>query len=319
MTAENLVQWPGRPTDPSRGWVRLGDVPKPKSPPFVVDDLIHDSSNLMYGRPKSGKSFLLLTLAESLATGKPWLGHEVRERRNVAYWMLDSGQVDETKDRSVSLDTAIDNVLVSSVRPGHEERDWRMYAEILSDLGVDFLIIDNLFKLMPSGQSVRNDEHIGDVLRNIDLMDSYGIAVLLNHHLGKSGEDGSSPQSPLGSTALEGGFRHFIRVEHDRRNNTREIVSYGNRLKVPEVRVPFEISDSGVESTQDRDAVRDRERLRLVAGQTWGKQEEIAAVLGIDQGQVSRLFTRMGVKRDRGSGLIVYRDSGSIVSLDTLS
>lgn len=319
MTAENVIPWTGRPTDPSKGWVRLGDVPEPKSPPFIVDDLIHDTSNLMYGRPKSGKSYLLLTLAESLSTGKPWLGREVRERRNVAFWMLDSGQVDETKDRSKTLDPSLGGVLVSSVRPGHDEREWRRHAEILSDLGVDFLIIDNLFKLMPSGQSVRNDEHVGDVLRNIDVMETYGIAVLLNHHLGKTGEDGSSPQSPLGSTALEGGFRHFIRVEHDRKDNTREIVSYGNRLKVPELRVPFEISDSGVESTQDRDAVRDRDRLRRIVGRAWDNQEAIGAELELDQGQVSRLLARVGVKRNRSSGLLVYRDSGAVVAPDELA
>jgi hypothetical protein len=313
------MPWPARPTDPSKGWVRLGDVPEPKSPPFIVEDLIHDTSNLMYGRPKSGKSYLLLTLAESLSTGKPWLGREVRERRSVAFWMLDSGQVDESKDRSRTLDPALGGVLVSSVRPGHDEREWRRHAETLADLGIDFLIIDNLFKLMPSGRSVRNDEHIGDVLRNIDAMESCGIAVLLNHHLGKPGEDGSSPQSPLGSTALEGGFRHFVRVEHDRKDSSREIVSYGNRLKIPELRVPFEISDSGVESTQDRDAVRDRERLSRVIGRPWENQEAIAKAIGLDQGQVSRLLTRMGVKRDRGSGLIVYRDSGAVVAPEGLA
>ncbi len=291
--------------DPARGWVRLGDVPDPKYPPFIVEDLIHDSSTLVYGRPKSGKSWLLLSLAESLASGQPWFDRKIREQRNVAYLMLDSGQVNETKRRAKGLAPVTDDMLVSSLSPGYRPEDWRNQAALLKDFGTDILFVDNLFRLLPPRGSIRLDEDINEVLRNLKEIEDTGITLVLSHHLGKPGENGFSPTSPLGSTALEGYFRHFIRVEHNRSTGEREVVAYGNDLEVDEVRFSFQLSDEGAKSTESRDAERDRERLEMIQGKTFANQAEIGALWGVDQGQVSKILSRLGVKRDRGTGSIV--------------
>jgi hypothetical protein len=290
--------------DPSKGWVRLGDVPRPKTPPFIVEDLIHHSSTLVYGRPKSGKSSCLLCLARSLVTGEPYLDRKVRERRNVAYMMLDSGQVAETKNRSEEMRLSVDDVMVTSARPGHTRDDWRRLAAILTGLGVDVLFIDNLFRIMRPGTSIRNDEHIGEVLDNLKEIEDAGLALVLTHHLGKPSENGYSPTSPLGSTALEGYFRHFMRIEHNRSTGERALVAYGNDLKVDEVRIPVEITDEGVVSGEARDAARDKERFAMIEGKAFRNQGEIAALWGVEQQQVSKIMRRLKVKRDRTTGRI---------------
>lgn len=304
MAAE-AVPWSARTVDPYRDWVRLADVPEPKYPPFVIENVAHDENTIIYGRPEAGKSYLMLTMAESLMTGEPWMGRKIRERRRVAFWMLDPAQVNQTKRRVGKLGGSLADMLICARKPGQDEKEWEREAQRLADIGIDFLFIDNLFRLMPRGQSVRNDDAVNGVLENIQVMESKHIAVMLCHHLGKPGEGGSTPESPLGSTVVEGWARHLVRVEHDKKTDERALVSYGNDLEVPPVRIGFEISEGGTESTELRDEARDRERLERIQRRSWANQAEIGEDLGIDQGQVSRLLARLGHKRDRRSGLIV--------------
>jgi hypothetical protein len=47
---------------------------------FLVDGILPETSlGVLYGLPGSGKTFLALDLAFSIANGRPWLGHSVQQ------------------------------------------------------------------------------------------------------------------------------------------------------------------------------------------------------------------------------------------------
>ena len=157
---------------------------------------------------------------------------------------------------------------------------------------VYFLIIDNLFKLMPNGASVRYDDAVRPVLANLAGMhDQFGIGVLLLHHAGKPGEDGLPRTSPLGATSIEAWARHFVRVEADRPKGSGEyqrlLVSFGNELDCVMEPIPFAITGSGIDLDEGerRDQAADFERReKLIAGQPWVNQ----AAMGEAKGSGSR-------------------------------
>ena len=304
--------------DPSKGWVRLADLPEPKDPPFIIDGLIHETNTILFRRPEGGKSHLALSAAVSLITGEPWLGREVRERRNVAFLALDPGQANETKRRARDIGhPALNNVLLCTRQPSQSIERWEADAADLAREGIDFLVIDNLARLMARGTSFREDGPVGPVLHNISAMESYGIAVLLIHHAGKPGEDGAPKSSPLGSTTIEAWARHMLRVDAVKTKGTREVrrtlVAFGNQLDVPELAYPFEITDRGVvlseprperNGTEERTEQRKQEHdalLRKMLGRAdWRSQQHIADELGESQTKVSRALRENKLRLSQG-------------------
>jgi hypothetical protein len=54
----------------------IADLPPPE---WLIEDLVpEDGLVVLYGEPRAGKSFVALAWGLSVATGTPWLGHEVQ-------------------------------------------------------------------------------------------------------------------------------------------------------------------------------------------------------------------------------------------------
>ncbi len=50
------------------------------TPTYLIDGILERNSfNVLYGSPAAGKSFLALDIALHIATGRPWMGHEVQQ------------------------------------------------------------------------------------------------------------------------------------------------------------------------------------------------------------------------------------------------
>ena len=58
-------------TDPAKGWVKVRDIPPPSEPAFILDNLIHEATTVMFGRPEGWKSYVALSMACSLVSGLP--------------------------------------------------------------------------------------------------------------------------------------------------------------------------------------------------------------------------------------------------------
>lgn len=82
---------PSRP-DPQTGTALLARAISPPAP--IVDNLVHEGMLLLGGKSKRGKSWLMLDLALSVATGKPvWGWHfPVDEPQPVLYLALEDGE-----------------------------------------------------------------------------------------------------------------------------------------------------------------------------------------------------------------------------------
>jgi hypothetical protein len=189
-------------------------------------------------------------------SGESWLGYNVRERRKVAFWGLDPVQTAETK-RWADTIPGLDDMLFCSMPPVQSSERWDAEARQLANLGVSYVVIDNLTRLIPPGKSVREDEAVNPVLANIDVLINYhDMGVLLIHHSGKPGEDGNPRKTPLGCTPIEAWGRHFLRVEveHTKAGETnRTLFSYGNSLSMAELKIPFQVVDKGIAIDEARD------------------------------------------------------------------
>jgi hypothetical protein len=188
----------------------LGDIPQPKW--LVGDDdqgYMTDGFTVMYGPPKSGKTFVALDWALSMATGMGWHGTKTEAapvlyvsgegagglHKRVLGWKKANGE------RSSRLYFVPFGVRIS-------ERDH--VVQLKNDVhatGARLLVIDTLARSM-AGKDENSAQDMGFAIQAMDwLREKTGCGVLLLHH---SGVDGTRPR---GSTALFGAADTLIRVE----------------------------------------------------------------------------------------------------------
>ena len=91
--------------EPERGRDLLADRRPPSK--TIVDGLLREGMILFGGKPKRGKSWLMLDLALSVGTGKPVWGHfPVPESQPVLYIGLEDGR-DDIRDRVLTIQPGI--------------------------------------------------------------------------------------------------------------------------------------------------------------------------------------------------------------------
>lgn len=176
---------------------------------------------VIYGPPKSGKTFLAMDLALSVAAGVPWFGRRVRAglviyiasemgiramRRVRAWTDTRLGDATELRVRFVCVPCVV-NLLNSF------EVD-RLIVTIESLLPVfgrpSMVVIDTLARSMVGGdensaQDMGRAVSVGDQLRDI-----FGAATVVVHHSGKTTASGAR-----GSSALLGAADTMLRVDAD--------------------------------------------------------------------------------------------------------
>lgn len=218
-------------------WQPLDKVEVPGRTLFLVEGLIHRGSTIIFGRPEAGKSIVAQSLAWSAQNCDKWLGRKVNQTVKVAYLPLDPQQHLELKQRAEGMAGVQPYVPKGPLR--RTSQDYSGFVADLKERGFGLIIIDNLLRLIPLGQSVRNDEGVQPILSVLDLVMDAGIGVVLVHHAGKPGENGI-PKTPTGSTAIESWARHLLRVE--RQGSALIITSYGNSAEEFQIKARIDLT-----------------------------------------------------------------------------
>ncbi len=182
----------------------LTALPSPQ--PLVGNVLDLGTQALLYGRPGSGKSFIALDWAASVATGRPWQGRKTTRRRvlyvaaegafgfkgRVSAWEV-GWQTDITDDDLHILPRPVNLTRPVEVGELRALIDWGGYG---------FVIIDTLARCMVGGDenSAGDCGRVVDALHQLREQTPQGRGVILGvHHTTKDG------RSMRGSSAFEGG------------------------------------------------------------------------------------------------------------------
>lgn len=180
---------------------------------------------VIYGAPKSGKTFLATDLALCVATGQEWFGNRVnpglviyiaaemghRAQRRVRAWL------DHHLGNAVDGDTSFAIVprVVNLLDELDVERLFATLESLAAERGVPVLIvIDTLSRSMVGGDE-NAAQDMGRAIAVADrLRDQFNAATAFVHHSGKDVTKGSR-----GSSALLGAADTYIRIESDDQGN----------------------------------------------------------------------------------------------------
>jgi len=225
-TAADLeALWIGRPPDPSALGLLYGAaaMAAPSASDIIVRGIAHKGSiTLIYGKPKSGKSFLATDLGTCVAlAGLDWMGHVIRQPGPVLYIACE-GHGGFWKRLQAARFAPCDDFVLMPGRPhliapiderGHM---WGPAPELIL-AGVEeiqrtrarlpvMVIIDTVFRSFGSG-NVNDSSHMMAYVQAAQRIADLGIAVVLIHHATKGNG------TPAGSVALMGAADTLILVE----------------------------------------------------------------------------------------------------------
>lgn len=218
--------WKKNKTDPTR--LKLNNSWKmlmPQSMGTIVHGLLHAGSlTLVYGPPKSGKSFLLTSLFLAIAAGdEEWMGHPILNPGPVLYiaceghagfWKrlkaaaINRGWTEQTFPSSFVLGTGRPHLITIS-NNGHAVVPSPQQVTDAIDEATEMgckpvaIAIDTIFRSFGGG-NVNASDHMNAYLAAVATIMDRNIAVAAVHHETKQGG------TPAGSVTLIGGADTLI-------------------------------------------------------------------------------------------------------------
>ena len=157
--------------------------------------------SVLYGPSNMGKTFVAVSLAAHVATGKPWWGCKVRQAP-VCYIALEGGsgfvnRVAAVKRHVPELSETRSLTYLNLAVDLYDEQGFQQFCEALPDEDWGLIVIDTLARAM-CGADENAARDMGQFVRNMDrLREITGAHVMLVHHSGKDTSAGARGSSAL--------------------------------------------------------------------------------------------------------------------------
>lgn len=181
-------------------------------PEWLVDGIFPKGLSVMFGAPKAGKSYLALSMAWSLATGRPWFSRN-RDRLPQQVLYLAGEGVGDLRLRAESLLEHTD------VHPGGRLAWWPVSLQLsnatdaarlrleVEKIDAKVVIVDTWARY--AGVRDENDAaQTQQAVNALEALSREGVSVIVVHHASKQGV-------MRGSSALAGAVEAAVRVEID--------------------------------------------------------------------------------------------------------
>ena len=181
-----------------------------------------EAVSVVYGDSNCGKSFFGLDISAHVASGQPWMGHNVRKGR-VLYLACEGGiksygprieAIRNAKSDLYGRGMADHFMLLPNPVDLHGDKDVAAISAALPDLDFSLIVVDTL-AMSIGGGSENDSADMGKYIQNIfSLKACYNCHVMIIHHSGKDKSKGSRGHSSLRAAVDteievkdEGGFR----------------------------------------------------------------------------------------------------------------
>lgn len=188
-------------------------------PNWLIDDVIEQESLVsVFGAPKSGKSFVAIAMAASIAAGNDFFGHKVKKKSSVLYVAGEGLRGIRARttilDNKASLSGAPFYISNRTVRINDDADFTSLIAEIemiVANHGELNLLVLDTFQRVFSGNE-NSSEDVGAFISKLDkLIADYKCCVLIVHHTGHGNSDRAR-----GSSVIPASLDNEFKVVRDK-------------------------------------------------------------------------------------------------------
>lgn len=192
------------------------DLLKLPPPEWAVDGVLPLGGFVgLYGPSGTGKSFVAIDMALSIAAGIPWQGRAVKHGFSLYVSAEGTGGLGQRamawlRHHRVDPEDLGDNMawITEAVPVYHESADLDVLFDRFMEIGrdPDFIVIDTLARCFEGDENLQ--EPMGAFVRGIDrLRNECGATIVVIHHTGASGE------RERGNTAFRAATDTMIRIQ----------------------------------------------------------------------------------------------------------
>ena len=159
---------------------------------FYIESLLEKGSvTTLAGAPGTGKTALILQLTDSIMTGKPFHGLEVKNTGNVMWVQYDSTHIQfERYCSRYCPGLRFPAITLNGKHRLNLFNDTPMLIQLCKDQGIDVVVFDTLAAIA-RGVDENNNAHMTSVYDKFTDIANAGISVIILHHMSK-GEFGPS-------------------------------------------------------------------------------------------------------------------------------
>jgi hypothetical protein len=249
------------------GWSFDGDA-LPEPPPMLIKRLVPlDGITFVGGQSGAGKTFIVIDLAVSVASGEPFFGHKVTERVGVAIFAAEGASTIASRVTVARNHKAHGEILpiawLGAVPNLADPKEVRAMVNRLRAVDARFrashgvrlgaVICDTLSASFSLADENDNSEAAKAIRAMKNLSDALRVVVLPVHHFGKAAETGLR-----GASAWRAGCDTVLSVMADRDNTTskcrnRALVLAKSRTGEEGWRVAFDLSFVELGKDEDGD------------------------------------------------------------------
>jgi hypothetical protein len=180
---------------------------------WIVPDILPEGLTLLVGKPKKGKSWMAMGLAEAVAAGGVAFGTRRVEKGNALYLALEDNtrRLQKRLKKVLAGRSAPSGMYIETVWPRLEEGGATALDEWLTKHPeARLVVIDTLAKIRKParGKNVYHEDY--SALESLlPMAAKHGVAIVVIHHLRKG--EAADPQDEIsGSTGLAGGVDGFL-------------------------------------------------------------------------------------------------------------
>ena len=237
----------------------------------IVEDMIFQGLIILASPPKYGKSWLMLDLCLSVATGKDFLGHKTNAGQCLYLALEDSQRrlkdrmekVLNGEDAPTNFDYAVN---AESIESGLINQ---LESYIAEKKDTKLIVIDTLQKVR--GHINKNDTLYSNDYKEIGYLkkfaDKYNIALILVHHLRKMSDNADVFNQISGTNGISGAADTMIVMSKEKRSNNQTKMSIiGRDVESSEILLEFNNTDfkwNIIGSLEEQDKIRREKTYRM--------------------------------------------------------
>jgi hypothetical protein len=202
----------------------LLNIPEPE--PLVSGLLFYETTSMIVGAPKTGKTFLAIDLAGAVMTGRDWQGARSFPKSKRVFYLAGEGRRGVVRrftawanHHATMLGTTGPELLAEITRnlvmlPGglelQKDDDRKAILDIIGEFGPDLVLVDTLARHFQGGEE-NSSRDVGKYVQAVEaIAQETGAHVSSVHHLGKNPTNGAR-----GSSALLGAVDTELTVSGD--------------------------------------------------------------------------------------------------------
>lgn len=188
---------------------------------WLVKDLLEENTiNMFFGESGAYKTFLAIDLSLSIASGKDWHGHDVKNPGCVLYLAGEGkdGMSKRCKAWSIYNDLKLENIpfaLLNTKIQLLDDKGINILKSAMKSIetargNIKLVVIDTWNRL--SGAEENNNSDVSKILDKIDkIKEMFNCSFLIIHHVGISDQSRGR-----GATALHCGIDHEYKISKDK-------------------------------------------------------------------------------------------------------